>query len=73
MDAIKIAYDRTCLNTGNMNWAYMNRILVRWHEAGLMTAQQIQSGDKKPKVPQGASGKLGTAELEAIQRLMQEE
>ena len=71
-DAIAIAYDRTCLNTGNMNWAYMNRILTRWHEAGLMTAQQIESGDQKTKVPKGASGQLGTAELEAIHRLLQE-
>lgn len=71
-DAIAIAYDRTCLNTGNMNWAYMNRILTRWYEAGLMTAQQIESGDQKTNVPKGASGQLGTAELEAIQRLLQE-
>ena len=71
-DAIAIAYERTCLNTGNMNWAYMNRILTRWQEAGLMTAQQIESGDKKTNVPKGASGQLGTAEREAIQRLLQE-
>lgn len=72
MDAIAIAYDRTCLNTGNMNWAYMNRILTRWHEAGLMTAEQIQTNDQKLKVPKGASGQLGAAELEAIQRLLKE-
>lgn len=72
MDAIEIAYDRTCLNTGNMNWAYMNKILTRWHEAGLMTAEKILAGDQKTKVPKGASGQLGTAELEAIQRLLQE-
>ena len=71
-DAIAIAYDRTCLNTGNMNWAYMNKILTRWHDAGLMTAQQIESGDQKTNVPKGASGQLGTAELEAIRRLLQE-
>ncbi len=72
MDAIEIAYDRTCLNTGNRNWAYMNRILTRWHEAGLMTAEKILASDQKPTPPKGASGQLGTAELEAIQRLLQE-
>lgn len=72
MDAIAIAYDRTCVNTGGMNWAYMNRILTRWHEAGLMTPEQIEKGDQKPNVPKGASGQLGAAELEAIQRLLQE-
>ena len=73
MDAIAIAYDRTCVNTGGLNWAYMNRILTRWYEAGLLTAQQIESGDKKPSVPKGASGQLGQAELENIQRLLQED
>ena len=73
MDAIAIAYDRTCLNTGNMNWAYMNRILTRWHEAGLMTEEQILRGDQKTNVPKGASGKLGAAELAAIQKALQED
>ena len=67
--AISLAYERTCLNTGGLNWAYMNKILQRWHEKGLHTVEAIQSGDQKPK---GASGQLGEAELEAIQRLMQE-
>ena len=70
--AIRQAYERTCLNTGNLNWPYMNKILTRWHEAGLHTLEQIQSGDKKP-VPKGASGRLGQAELEAIQHILQEE
>ena len=69
--AIGLAYERTCLNTGNLNWAYMNKILQRWHEKGLHTLEAIQSGDQKP-APKGASGQLGAAELEAIQKLMQE-
>ena len=72
-DAIAIAYDRTCVNTGNRSWTYMNRILTRWHEAGLHTAQQVQTRDTKPAVPKGASGQLGQAELENIQRLLQED
>lgn len=72
-DALAIAYERTCLNTGGMNWAYMNKILLRWHEAGLHTVADIQKADKKPSVPKGASGQLGQAELEAIQRILQED
>ena len=72
-EAIALAYERTCLNTGGLSWAYMNKILQRWHEAGLHTAEEVHRGDKKPSVPKGASGQLGQAELEAIQRLMQEE
>lgn len=73
MDAVAIAYDRTCVNTGGMNWAYMNRILTRWYEAGLMTPEQIEQGDQKPSVPKGASGQLGAAELAAIQKVLQED
>lgn len=68
---IASAYERTCLNVGGLNWAYMNKILQRWHQQGLHTMQQIQQGDRKPDVPKGASGELGSAELEAIQKVLQ--
>ncbi len=70
-EAIAMAYERTCLNTGGLSWAYMNKILKRWQESGLLTGQQIRTGDRKP-VPKGASGQLGDAELDAIRKLMQE-
>ena len=72
-DAIAIAYERTCVNTGGLKWPYMNSILQRWHEAGLHTAEEIKQGDKKPKVPKGASGTFGQAELDAVARMMQED
>ena len=70
-DALALAYDRTCMNIGNMNWAYMNKILVRWHEAGLHTAEEVKKGDQK-STAYGATGKMGQAELEAMQKLLQE-
>ncbi len=70
-EAISMAYERTCLNTGGLSWAYMNKILLRWQENGLLTGQQVRSGDRKP-APKGASGQLGDAELEAIQKLLKE-
>lgn len=73
MESIAIAYDRTCVNTGGMNWKYINKILTRWYEAGLITPEQIEKGDSKPSVPKGASGQLGAAELAAIQRVLQED
>ncbi len=73
MEALAIAYDRTCVNTGNLSWTYMNRILTRWHEDGIHTAQQVKTKDQKPAVPKGASGKLGAAELENIHRLLRED
>lgn len=72
MDAIAIAYERTCLNTGSLNWAYMNKILQRWKEAGLLTAEQIKSGDRKPAAPVGAAGGLGEAEIQNIKRMLEE-
>ena len=71
-EAISMAYERTCLNTGGLNWAYMNKILQRWHQQGLHTAEQIRAGDRKSPAPKGASGELGQAELEAIQRVLRE-
>ena len=68
---LALAYERTCLNTGGLSWAYMNKILTRWQEAGLYTLEQVKSGEKKP-VPKGASGKLGQAELTAFQKVLKE-
>jgi len=69
--AVAMAYERTCLNTGGLRWPYMNKILAHWHEAGLHTAEQIRAGDQK-QTPHGATGQLGDAELEAIQKMMRE-
>lgn len=71
-ETIAIAYERTCLNTGGLNWAYMNKILQRWHSQNLHTAEEVRSGDQKGGIPKGASGQLGEAELEAIHRVLRE-
>ena len=63
-EVIGMAYERTCLNTGGLNWPYMNKILTRWHEAGLMTAEAIRSGDRKP----GTAQKPGERQLDADER-----
>lgn len=70
-DAIAYAYERTCLNTGGMNWAYMNKILTRWHEAGYRTAEQAKAGDAQ-KGQKKAPRQLDADELAAIERMMQE-
>ncbi len=74
-DVIKLAYEKTCLNTGGLSWAYMNKILTRWQEQGLFTLEQVNAGDKKPQksVPRGATGKPGQAELDAIAKLLKED
>ena len=69
-EALSEAYQRTCLNTGGLNWPYMNKILTRWKDSGLLTGQQVRSGDRKPGEVK-ASGKLGDFEREALQRMME--
>ena len=71
-EAVSMAYERTCLNTGGLSWAYMNKIMTRWKEAGMLTGEKIRTGDVKPGSVK-ASGTLGDTELAAIKRLMQEE
>ncbi|MBQ8881246.1 MAG: DnaD domain protein [Oscillospiraceae bacterium] len=73
--ALKLAYEKTCLNTGGLSWAYMNKILTRWQESGLFTLEQVMTGDKKPakSVPRGAAGRPGQAELDAIAKLLKED
>ena len=44
-EAVALAYERTVLRKGSLNWAYMNSILKNWHAAGLHTVEQIQAGD----------------------------
>ena len=70
-DVIEMAYERTCINTGGLNWPYMNRILSRWQEAGLMRPEDIRNKDQKP-VSKGASGELTSEDYAAIQRILQE-
>ncbi len=69
--ALLDAYERTCLNTGGMNWAYMNKILQRWHEAGLHTAEAVKNGDQK-RASGSRQRQLDEDERAAIQRMMQE-
>ena len=69
-EAISMAYERTCLNTGGLNWAYMNKILQRWHSQGLHTAEEIRSGDQKPNSSNGQR-QLDADEVAAIRRMME--
>ena len=52
-EALAIAYDRTVLNTGKMNWSYMDKIVKSWDAKHLYAPAEIEAGDparrtKKP-------------------------
>ncbi|MBO4212420.1 MAG: DnaD domain protein [Oscillospiraceae bacterium] len=78
-DAVLLAYDKTCENTGGLTWKYMNSILERWNTQGLYTADQIKALDRKP----ASAGKKGgyqrhddppsPAMLDAVKQMLEEE
>ena len=68
---IGMAYERTCLNTGGLNWNYMNKILTRWQESGFKTAEDIRTGDRKGN-DKTAPRQLDDDDRAAIARMMQE-
>ena len=78
-DAISLAYEKTCENTGGLTWKYMNSILERWNAQGLYTADQVRTLDRKPA---GAARKAGyqrhgdtpsPAMLDAARQMLEEE
>lgn len=83
-DALRLAYEKTVMGTAakSMDWRYMNKILLRWHEKGLHTAAQIQSGDSTPaQTGRGKTAPVSPAQgpdrqaredMEYIRRLMQQ-
>lgn len=83
-EALEMAYEKTCVNTGGMKWPYMNRILMSWHQQDLHTGAQIRQGDRKPTARNAANAAqvqraengtaaLGSFEKDAIARMMREQ
>jgi len=83
-DALRLAYEKTVMGTASksMDWRYMNKILLRWHEKGLHTTAQIQSGDsaharvekgkRTPISPAQGPDRQAREDMEYIRRLMQQ-
>ena len=72
-EMLRMAYERTCLNTGGLNWAYMHKILLRWQAAGFKTAEDVRSGDHKGAAARNSGDrKMDSDELAAIERMLQE-
>lgn len=69
-EELAIAYDRTVLGTGKLTWRYMDKIVSSWHEKGLHTVSEIESGDARyRKKPESAPVPGGDSELEELRRL----
>lgn len=72
--ALAIAYDKTVMKTGRLQWKYMNSIITSWHGKGLHTPQEIEEGDGLSPVRQSAAAPSGNApgkgELERMEKLL---
>lgn len=57
-DALLLAYEKTVMKKGGLNWSYMNGILRRWHEKGLHTAAAVAASDSDyARRPAGGEGR----------------
>lgn len=77
-EAIGKAYDLTVVNTGELKWPYMNKILSSWHEKGFHTLDEIDEGMNKRKKTVEAKTKGQTiiipdkSEIERKKRFIEE-
>lgn len=56
-ELLRLAWERTVYRKGQMNWPYMNKILLAWRQAGWTTPEQVRAGEKPPKgAPRAQAG-----------------
>lgn len=67
-DMIRLAYDKTVLNTGKLSFPYMNKILKTWHEGGIHTPAQVEQRDTAAKQGGSESGGYVPDEMAALER-----
>lgn len=69
-DALAIGYDRTITNTGALKWSYMNKIIQSWHEKGLHSAEEIESGDPRRR-PQQSAAQGKAIDMDELQSVLE--
>ena len=76
--ALEIAYDRTVVKTGSLQWKYMNSIVENWHYKGLHTPEEIEKSALPPeRTPRNEPAKRENApsaprenELERMRKIL---
>ena len=53
-ELIAKAYAETVYQKGQMNWPYMNKVLLNWNQEGWRTPEQVDEGKKNRRRPTGA-------------------
>lgn len=70
-EAVGVAYDRTVTATGSLKWAYMNKILLSWHEKGLHTVKEIEEKDgRRPPQKAAARGDVKPVDMDALRKII---
>ena len=68
-EAIAIAYDRTVLNTGKLNWKYMDSIMKSWNDKGLHAPEEIEAKDPGRRPKKTFAEKPAMSDDEKIERM----
>lgn len=78
-DMIKLAYEKTVMNTGKASFQYMNAIIKNWYESGIKTPDEVSreaKSEKKsvkvlpPKTRFSSYSEKGSYSDEDIERIM---
>lgn len=73
-EAIVLAYEKTCLNTGGLKWPYLHSILSRWEEKGLRSVEEIRAGDTGAPMRRGKHAakkdEMTDVERKALEQLL---
>ena len=51
-ELLELAYDRTLVQKGQLNWNYLHKILENWHTQGFKTRQAVEQNDQRPAASQ---------------------
>ena len=51
-ELLELAYDRTLVQKGQLNWNYLHKILENWHAQGFKTRQAVEQNDQRPAASQ---------------------
>ena len=66
-DMLRCAYETCVDNTGKVSLAYINKVLQRWHDAGISDPEDISKLDsKKPAKKKGEKASYDINELDKI-------
>lgn len=52
-DMIRLAYDQTVMNTGQLSMPYLNKILTSWHRDGITTPQAAEQAQEQYRSSKG--------------------